>query len=160
MAGEFTTRLEGFEGIEEAWLQLANDMTPRRARTAVNPALRRALRPVRDDIETNTPIESGTLRNSIHTITRQVSRSEQSRGTFPRDTVAVVRTGWFPNRTGGYSNVWFIGLAVEFGTRYQAPQSVLRNALRSNVNRSLNILSTELFRSIERRAERFARTGR
>ena len=160
MPGQFTTRLEGFDGIEEAWLQLARDMTPRRARTAVNPALRRAIRPVRDDITTNTPVEDGNLLNSVHTITRQVSRAEQSRGTFPRDTVSVVRTGWFPNRPGGYRNVWFVGLAVEFGTRYQAPQAVLRTALRTNVSRSLNILSTELFRSIERRAERFARTGR
>ena len=153
---DFTVQFDGFAKLERDWLRLAADLGPRRARTVVNAPIRNALRVVRSDIQANTPVDTGGLRQSIRQNTRIASRSELARGTFTRDDVAVGRVGWF--WTG--ESLWFQALAVEYGTRQVAAQNVLRSALERNVDQVLRTLSNDLGQAIERRAAQFARTVR
>ena len=150
----FTVR--GVAQLERDWLALADDLGPRRARSVANTPIRRALAPVRQQIETNTPVDTGTLRNSINTNAGSARRAELRSGVFGPNVVAVGRTGWFWRGT----SLWFQALAVEYGTRTLQPQSVLRDALRNNVDEVLAIFAREMGTRIEQRAERLARTGR
>ena len=153
---DLTINVNGLQKLERDWLRLAEDLGPRRGRTVANRPLREAIAPVTRAIEANTPVDSGELRNSINTQVRIASRNELNQGTFTRNDVAIVRTGWFWRGR----SLWFQSLAVEYGTRFQAAQSVLRNALESRIRIVTNLLASRLGRNIERRAARLARTGR
>ncbi len=156
MPGEFTAMTVGFDQIENNLLRLAEDLGPRRARSVANIPIRNALRPVRAQIEARTPVDSGGLRNSISQNQRIANRRELASGVFDSNDIAVGRVGWF--WTG--ESLWFQSLAVEYGSRQKAPLSVLRDALRDNHQEVLSILGRELGDRIERRAARFAATGR
>ena len=127
---DLTFMANGFDQLERDWLQLAQDLGPRRARTVANIPIRNALRPVRAVIEANTPVDSGGLRDSINQNQRIATRAELRSGTFTRNDVAVGRVGWFWRG----ESLWFQALAVEYGTRFTQPQRVLRAALEDNVN--------------------------
>ena len=158
MAGDFTVRVEGLRQLEENWLRLGNDIGLPRARNIANVPLRNALRSqVEPTIRANTPVDTGGLRESINTpLGRRVRRQEIASGTFNRNVVVRAETGWFWRGR----SLWFQSLAVEFGTRAQAPQAVLRNALQANINSTLQQFSTEFGNRLEARARRYARTGR
>lgn len=158
MAGDFTVRVEGLRQLERNWLRLGNDVGFRSARNLANVPLRNALRDqVEPVIRNNTPVDSGGLRESINTpLGRGPRRSEISSGTFNRNVVVRAETGWFWRGR----SLWFQSLAVEFGTRFQAPQSVLRNALQSRVTSTINQFSTEFGSRLENRASQLGRTGR
>lgn len=153
MAGELTVQVEGLRELERAWLQLSNDLGPARARTTANIPLRNAMRPVLAAIQANTPEDTGELRASARINFGRATRGEVSRGTLTRNDVAVARAGWFWRGR----SLWFRALAVEYGTRLRAPGNVLRSALESRINSTVNILAQELGRRIEQRAARLAR---
>lgn len=158
MAGDFSVRVDGLRQLERNWLRLSRDVGIRSARNIANVPLRNALRDqVEPTIRANTPVDSGALRDSINTtLGRGPRRSEISSGTFSRNVVSRALTGWHWRGT----SLWFESLAVEYGTRYQTGQSVLRNALQSRVRPVLNQFAAEFGRRLEQRASRFARTGR
>ena len=158
MAGDFSVRVEGVRQLERNWLRLANDVGFRSARNIANVPLRNALRDqVEPVIRANTPVDRGELRDSINTpLGRGPRRQEIASGTFSRNVVVRAETGWFWRGR----SLWFQSLAVEYGTRLQAPQNVLRNALQSRVTSVLNQFSREFGARLEARASRFARTGR
>ena len=153
---DLEVRVEGLQQLERNWLRLAEDLGPRRARTVANRPLREAIAPVTRAITSGTPVDQGGLQESIDTQVRIASRNELRQGTFTRDDVAVVRTGWFWRSR----SLWFQALAVEYGTRFQSAQNVLRSALESRIRIVTNLLASRLGRNIERRAARLARTGR
>jgi len=152
---EFDFRVDGLRQLERNWLTLARDLGPQRARTVANQPLRRALQPVEDEIRRNTPVDSGGLQRSVRTNAGRARRSEVGRA-FTNNDVAVGRTGWFWQGR----SLWFQALAVEYGTRHQAPLSILRNALSNNAQRAIQIFAREMGSRIERRASQLARTGR
>ena len=155
---DFSVRVEGLQQLERNWLRLSRDVGVRSARNIANVPLRNALRDqVEPIIRTNTPVDTGGLRDSIRTtLGRGPRRSEIASGTFDRNVVVRSLTGWHWQGT----SLWFQALAVEYGTRYQVGQSVLRSALQTRTTGVVNQFAAEFGRRIEQRASRFARTGR
>ena len=153
---DLTIRTTGFDQLERDWLELAADLGPAKARTTLNRPMRQAIQLVANTIRANTPVDTGRLRDSVNTNAGRARRSELRTGAFSMNDVVVARAGWFWR---GQSN-WFQALAVEYGTRTQPAQMVLRNALRSNSTAMLQQLSTGIRQAIIRRTARFARTGR
>ena len=153
---QLETRIEGLDQIERDWLRLSEDIGPRRARTIFNVPLRRAFAPVEADIRANTPVDTGGLMESIRTNAGGPRRAELRSGAFGPNDVVVVRSGWFWRGTSR----WFQATNTEYGNSRQAPGNILRGALESNANRILQNLAQTLGEAIERRAARYARTGR
>ena len=101
-------------------------------------------------------MDTGRLRDSVNTNAGGPRRSELRSGAFGPNDVVVVRSGWFWRGT----SLWFQATNTEYGNSRQAPTFVLRNALESNATRIINNLASSLGQAIERRAARYANTGR
>lgn len=153
---EFTIRVDGLAELERAWINLASDLGPAKARRVVNKPMRAAIEPIRRTISVTTPIDTGDLAESTFANTNIVSRRELRSTFFTRNDVAAARAGWgwrFP------SDLIFRALATEYGTRFQPAQRILQNALLSNSQTALNILRAQLGPAIESRAAAYRRTG-
>ena len=124
---------------------------PRAARQTLSVPMRRAFSFVREQIETDTPVDTGNLVS--HTALWAGIANRDERRTFP-DAVFAVRAGW---RYPSPSTLTFQGLAVEFGTRFQPPQRILRGALEDNVQLVLDVFMDEMRDRVEAAAIRLAR---
>ena len=141
-------RVDGLRESDQALTALAEEYGPRNARQSLSVPLRRAMAPVLDDVEANTPVDTGSLQSLSKTRVSTANRFDTGRSP---DVVFVARTGWFWPTSNSH---WFQALAVEYGTRTQSGQRVLRRALQNNIREVTNIFSRELGPSIERAATR------
>lgn len=142
--------VQGLSEAARALDRLSREFGPRSARGILNVPLRRAMQPVEDQIEATTPRATGRLAG-LTTLRVGVSNKFDRRKN--PGVVAAARTGWtWPAGDG----TWHQALAIEFGTRYQPEQRILRNALESNVRQSLDIFSNELGTRIEVRSRQLA----
>lgn len=147
-------RVEGLAGLERNLLQLAEDFGPRNARRAFNIPMRDAFRIVENDIRSNTPVDTGRLRETVRTQTGTANRFE--RADSP-NAVWSARAGWFWTSPSYFS---FQALAVEYGTRSQTGLNVLRGALQRNIPAVLDQFGSTLGANIERTADRLGRRQR
>ena len=148
--------ITGLAEAERNLLELAREYGPGRARRTLTTPLNRAIAPVLDQIQTETPVDTGRLRESVRRRTGAANRFERME--FP-DAVAATRVGWF---WAAGNSQWFQALAVEFGQPRQGVggQRILRNALENNIDEVIRIFSRELGPQIERTAERLGRRNR
>ena len=144
-------RLEGLTQANDNINRLAEEFGPRRARQTFNVPLRRAFAGVEADIRANTPVDTGSLRDTTRIRAGAANRFERRR--FP-DAVYAVRAGWF---YASPSTITFQALAVEFGTRFQPANSVLQTALANNAENAIDIFCREMETSIMRTARRLNR---
>ena len=143
--------VQGLRELERNILDLSNDYSPRQARSAFNIPMRNAFRIVEDQIRNNTPVDTGRLRELVRLMTGRTNRFETA---DDPNAVWAARAGWFWTSPASYS---FQALAVEYGTRFQPGQRILRNALENNVQAVLSTFSQTLGEGIERRAMQLAR---
>ena len=148
-------RIEGLRELERNLLELANEYGPRNALSALRQPVRNSLRLIAADIEANTPVESGSLRESVGVSVR-MRRSKDQGPHVPEDAVLVGEVGWRWRNV----SLWRRALAIEFGTRTQSAQSVLRDALGRSQGQILNDFSRDLGESIMRTARRLERRSR
>lgn len=151
---QFSVRVEGLIELSAIFNQLGEELGFSRVRSIPRIPLRNAMRDIVEPvIVANTPIDTGRLRDSVQTTVRNTRNSEVFSGTFDRNTLVRAVTGW----TWQGQSLWFQALAVEYGTRYQAPQAILRNALQNNVSRVVQRFSQLFGPRLERRAEQIRR---
>lgn len=143
-------RIEGLSDLERNLLDMAEEFGPRNARRSLNIPMRNAFRIVEAAIRTDTPVDTGRLRELTRVQTGNPSRFDLA---DTPDAVWVARAGWFWTSPSFYS---FRALAVEYGTRSQTGQSVLRRSLERNIPQVLSVLGRELGDNIERTANRLA----
>ena len=149
--------IRGLREADNALQSLAREYGPRNARNAFRVPTRRALLATRDNIAATTPVDTGRLVETVGVRVGVPNRFDKRRNP---GAVYAGRVGWFWPSS---DTRWFQALAVEFGTRYQPPQSILRDALQRNSQNIIDTFSTELRRNITRtanRLERRARAGR
>lgn len=150
--------VQGFEGIDDMLAGLARDFGPRNTSTIINQPLKRAMEPIRNAIQRNTPIDTAELYNSVKLRVGKPSKARaRTSDAVDEFTVSEARAGWFWNRSTDQVNS-YQALAVEFGT-IQNPGGlkVLRNALQTGAKRAVAVLSEELRPRIIKRARALAR---
>ena len=141
-----TIQTRGFREAERNLLRLANQFGPRGVRGLVNRELRDAFRPVEQEIRTNTPVDTGGLRESTALRVGAPTRRDRRNNEVGPNVFAIARAGWFWRG----ESLWFQATNVEFGNSRQAPANVLRAALENNAGRVLTDLSRGLGEAIER----------
>ena len=152
----FEAKLKGFDKLEKRLIALSNDVGPAKARTTLNKPLKDALQSTQSLIESTTPVDTGELRKTIKTNSGRANKKELSSGVFTKNDVAVARTGYFWST----KSHWFQALALEYGTSQMAPKRILRNAIESTKRIVLQDLGRGLSQSINKRVQRFTKTGK
>ena len=148
---DLTLELLGADGFEENLIELSRLYGPRSARQTFNVPMRRAFSFVEEEIRAETPVDTGNLQDHTELRAGVANRFEMRQ--FP-DAVFAARAGWFYSSP---NTLTFQALAVEFGTRYQPAQRVLRNALDDNINIVLDVFVDEMRESLDRTARRLHR---
>lgn len=152
-----TADVRGLASVDEMLGLLARDFGPRNAASVINQPLRKAMEPIRDAIQRNTPVDTGELYDSVKLrVGRPSNRRQRTSDAVDEHTVSEARAGWFWNRSTDSVNS-HQALAVEFGTQQLGGgQRVLQNALRSGARRAIAILGDELAPRIIKRAQQLA----
>lgn len=155
MPGKLTFKIEGLKKFENQLLSLAADLGPRKARTAVGPAMKAAMAPVLKAVQVNTPIETGALLRSVASRGGGPTRFELRRN---RNYIYNQRVGYFWR--GKSRSQRKKAIAHEYGTKYVPERAMLRNALERNIKRVTRTLGEQLGLAISKRATKFNRTGK
>lgn len=154
-APDLSFQVEGLRALERNLVDLAEQYGPRNAISALRAPMRAALRPVLTRIEANTPVDTGTLRESARISIRQPNR-RRDRGphtNFSRN-ILVGLVGWQWSRG---MNLWNRALATEFGNRVTPAQPVLRPTLDGLGQSIADNFAEDAARAIERTADRLGR---
>ena len=157
----FRYRIEGLKDVERSLFELADIVGHRRALTTFRRPLTRVLKPTLTAIEARTPVDTGTLRDSVGMNVTRPTRKELRARTFSRrSTIIVARVGYFWRTQKGSSegSLRYHSLAVEYGNRKVKAYQVLRRIFRKNVPTIVRDISRELDRAFHRRLVR-ARRG-
>ena len=143
--------IKGGKELEQTLLDLAKEYGPRNIRNALNTPLKNALKPVEEQIRTNTPVDTGGLRNSVKSA---VGRGKQARGFGGKsrgfktggpgsNVIAAARTGWMKVN-------FRHAVAVEYGSRETPATRVIRDALKDNSDSILGDLFKRVGANIEK----------
>ena len=148
-----TFRVDGLRELERNLEALANEYSFQQARKTLTTPLNRAVAPILAQVQQDTPVDTGALRESVARRTGAANRFYRRE---EPGAVAQARVGWF---WAAGNSQWFQALAVEFGQPREgiAGTAVLRNALAQNANDAVRIFRDELGPQIERTARRLSR---
>ena len=124
-APELVARVSGLRDLERNLEALAQQYGPRNAVTALRVPMRRSLEVVANHIRSNTPVDSGALRDSTGIrINMATANLRRSRFVGP-DAVLVGRVGW----QWTTPSLWQQALSVEYGNRVSTAQPTIRPAV-------------------------------
>lgn len=151
---DFTYQVQGLRQLERNLDALAEEYGPRNALAALRAPIRAALRPLADDIASNTPVDTGALAESVRITVRMPGRRQRGPHIDSRRHVLVGEVGW---RWSRGNSLLGRALALEFGNRRVAAQPVLRPAFDRHSRTIANTFAEEFARSIERTATRLGR---
>jgi HK97 gp10 family phage protein len=146
---EFKVDVKGLKELEKNLLEIANEYGPKHGVAAMRPAVKAATEVLQNDIESNTPKDSGALASTTKAKVAKPSKKVMAMGDFSADTILVGRAGWFWK---GKPSFWNQALAVEFGTDDMPASSPLRNSFDKNFNEVIRVFSDKLGKSIEKKA--------
>lgn len=139
--------VRGLRELEMKLDALSKEYGPKEAKKALRTPIRKAMKPVLEDVRSNTPTDTGALEKSAKLRVRAPSRK------LPADNPDVTLIG-----TVGWENSNMSKqLAVEFGNSNQSAQPTLRPALESNADEVTSIFGRELGDSIDKTAKKLAK---
>ena len=147
-------RIEGLRAVEDNLVALGNQYGPRNAIAALRQPIRNILAPLRDQIRSSTPVDSGTLAESTGISIRVPSRRDR-RNPEVRDTVVVGNVGWIWRTPS--MKLLRRAFAVEYGGPGRAPTRILRDAF-DELERSVRTnFAQTLARNVEQTATRLSK---
>lgn len=152
-APDIRTNVRGLRQLEQNLIALAEQYGPNNAIGALRTPTRRTLRQVAEIIRRNTPVDTGTLRDSVNVRVNQATRRLRASRNIVNNAILVGRVGWFWTRP----SLWNQALSVEFGNRTTDAQPVLRPALNDLASITIQTFVPEVTRSIETTAMRLGR---
>lgn len=152
------TEFLGLEELESALLDLSKEFGPKNSIKAFNLPLKRAIQPVYDDIVSGT--RTNTERRRLLKEKIKVKISKPPRNTLGphlnKNVPVVASAGYFWKRgeKGGY---YATALRHEFGDKKTPAQGILRKSLRRHKASMIETFSSELGKSIDKRAKLLGR---
>tara|TARA_R110000787_G_scaffold2708_7_gene10488 strand:- start:866 stop:1348 length:483 start_codon:yes stop_codon:yes gene_type:complete len=154
MSVEIKGNITGLKDLEKALLALNKEYSGKAAAQALRPAIKAAVAPLETPIRNATPIDSGDLRDSTKVKVGKPNKKMASSEYYTKDTVIYGQVGWFWK---GSPSLWHQALAVEFGTRDNPAQSILRDTFDANSDEMLNKFKSTLGPAIEKKAKALAK---
>jgi HK97 gp10 family phage protein len=143
-------KVQGLKELEASLIALNKEYGGKSAPQAMRPAIKAAMAPLQSELASNTPVDTGALRDSASVKIGKPSKKMVSNSAHYNSTTIIAgRVGWFW-RT---DSLWYEALAVEFGTQNKAGQHPLKNLFDSNNQEMLNTFKRTLGPAIEKKAK-------
>ncbi len=146
--------IRGLDSLERNLLDFADQYGPKNAISALRAPLRSSLRSVAEQIRSNTPVDTGELRESTSISITQPTRRLLRSNYINNDSIIVGRVGWFWGRG---EMLWLRSLFVEFGNRHTPARPVLKPALRTLQSVLVADFAPAMAKSMEATARRLGR---
>ena len=146
-AGEI--EVKGLRELETALLELQKEYGGKAGSQAMRPAVVAAVKPVKEQVMQDTPVDSGTLRDSTRVSVGAPTKKMQRSAHYKNTTIIAGRVGWFWSSP----SLWSQALAVEYGTRQVAAQHVLERVFMREHMGMLKRFRDTLGPAIEKRAK-------
>ena len=143
-------KVQGLKELEKNLLALNKEYGGKSAPSAMRPAIKAAMSPLLSQVQSETPVDTGRLRDSAKLAIgvpskKMVSQSQH----FKSSTIIAGRVGWFW-KSG--NSLWKQGLAVEFGTANQKANYTLTQLLERNNSQMISTFKNSLGPAIEKKA--------
>lgn len=143
-------KIEGLKQLETALLELNKEYGGKSANQAMRPAIRKAMAPLKAQIEAKTPVDTGALKASVKLsigvpTRKMVSQSEHYKST----TILAGRVGWHWKG----KSLWKQALTVEYGNSKRSGQFILTNTFEQNNSQMLATFKATLGPAIEKKAK-------
>lgn len=141
--------VSGLKELEAALVALQKEYGGRSGAQALRPAVVAAVKPLEPMVREVTPVDSGTLRDSVKSVIGKPTKSMMRSQHYNKTTIIAGRVGWFWSRP----SLWAQALSVEYGTRSAPAQHVLDGVFESEYKGMLKRFKDKLGPAIERKAK-------
>lgn len=141
--------VSGLKELEAALVALQKEYGGRSGAQALRPAVVAAVKPLEPMVREVTPVDSGTLRDSVKSVIGKPTRAMMYSQHYNSTTIIAGRVGWFWSRP----SLWAQALSVEYGTRSAPAQHVLDGVFESEYKGMLKRFKDKLGPAIERKAK-------
>ena len=146
-------KVEGLKALETSLRELQKEYGGKAATQAMRPSIKAAMTPVEDTVKNNTPVDTGTLRDSIKVKIGKPTKKMLTSAHYNSTTIIYGQVGWFWRNP----SLWDRALAVEYGTRDLPASIVLRSAMDVHHQGMINRFKDTLAPSIEKKAKQLAK---
>ena len=148
--------MKGGKELEDALVELVKIYGPKSMSNIFNVPIKKAMQGMLQEITSNTPVDSGDLKESVKLKVGKPSKSRRSQAKSVDETTAAEgRVGWWWSKGSGVNS--HEALAVEFGTQTRGAQPVLRRALKSGAGGAVQVLRKEVGLSLDKTSKRLAK---
>jgi carbohydrate-selective porin OprB len=145
--------VKGMRELEASLRALQAEYGGKAAPQALRPAMRAAMAPLVSDVTSATPVDSGSLVDSVKLKIGKPTKKMSSSQYYNSSTILYGQVGWF------WSNpsLWNQALAVEFGTQDTPARNVLRGVHEQEAQGMLQRFGDTLGPAIEKKAAQLAK---
>jgi HK97 gp10 family phage protein len=141
--------VKGLRELEQSLLALQKEYGGKAGEQAMRPAVVAAVKPLKDQVSQETPVDQGTLRESVKMTVGKPTKAMLRSQHYNNSTIIAGRVGWFWSSP----SLWTQALAVEFGTQEVAAQHVLSQIMDREHRTMLNTFKNKLGPAIEKKAK-------
>ena len=146
-------RMTGLKELEGSLRALQKEYGGKAAAQAMRPAMKAAIDPLKSAVQSNTPVDTGGLQESVKVKIGKPSNKMVKTEHYNKNTVIYGQVGWFWSKP----SLWFQALAVEYGSRGVSGKRVLSNAIEGGASGALQRFKDKLGPSIEKKAKSLAK---
>jgi hypothetical protein len=141
--------VKGLRELEKALLALQKEYGGKAGAQAMRPAVTAAIKPLKQQVIQDTPVDSGALQASIKQTVGAVTKDmlSHSRNHYNNTTVIAGRVGYFGNK------VYKRAISVEYGTIEIAAQHNLENVFDREAKGMATRFGSKLGPAIEKKAK-------
>ena len=141
--------IKGLRELEKALLGLQKEYGGKAGAQAMRPAITAAIKPLKQQLEQDTPVDSGALKASVKQTVGAVTKDMMafSRSKYKNSTILAGRVGYFGNK------VYKRAISVEYGTIDIAAQHTLENVFDREASGMASRFGKSLGPAIEKKAK-------
>jgi len=141
--------IKGLRELEKALLDLQKEFGGKSGAQAMRPAITAAIKPLKQQVIQDTPVDSGGLQASVKQTVGAVTKDMMlfSRGQYKSTTIIAGRVGYFGNK------VYKRAISIEYGTIEIAAQHNLENVFDREASGMASRFGKSLGPAIEKKAK-------
>lgn len=146
-------KMTGLKELEGNLQALQKEYGGKSAAQAMRPAMKAAVDPLKSTVQSNTPVDSGSLQSSVKVKIGKPTNKMVKTEHYNKNTLIYGQVGWFWRSP----SLWFQALAVEYGNMNIPAHRTLSNTLEGGASGALQRFKDTLGPAIEKKAKALAK---